>query len=74
MWGLTGGFFTNAGGTVVTFDSGEGPDSVLEGFTVTGGRSSDGGGGLLIDRGFHLAAKGSAIFDFDDDLLVGSVK
>ncbi len=31
-------------GTVVTCDSGEGPDSVLEGFTITGGNAYDGGG------------------------------
>ncbi|MCH7849187.1 MAG: right-handed parallel beta-helix repeat-containing protein, partial [Planctomycetes bacterium] len=36
-------------GTVVTCDSAEGPDSVLEGFTITGGNSSSGGGMLNIN-------------------------
>ena len=31
-------------GSVVTCDSGEGPDTVLEGFTITGGNASQGGG------------------------------
>ena len=31
-------------GTVVTCDSAEGPDSVLEGFTITGGDATSGGG------------------------------
>ncbi|MEE9130452.1 MAG: right-handed parallel beta-helix repeat-containing protein [Phycisphaerales bacterium] len=31
-------------GTVVTCDSAEGPDSVLEGFTITGGNAVNGGG------------------------------
>ncbi len=31
-------------GTVVTCSSGEGPDSMLEGFTITGGDASSGGG------------------------------
>ena len=42
-------------GSVVTFASGEGPDSVLEGFTITGGNGSDlthqsldNGGGIVI--------------------------
>ncbi len=33
-------------GTVVTCNSGEGPDSVLEGFTITGGNAGFGGGML----------------------------
>jgi len=33
-------------GTVVTCNSGEGPDTVLEGFTITGGNSPNGGGGM----------------------------
>ncbi len=37
------------GGRVVTFANGEGPDSVLEGTTVTGGNTGDRGGGLYID-------------------------
>ncbi len=40
--------------SIVTFANGEGPDSVLEGFTITGGRGSlsiygRGGGGIFID-------------------------
>ncbi|MHC5108905.1 MAG: right-handed parallel beta-helix repeat-containing protein [Planctomycetota bacterium] len=35
-------------GTVVTFDNGEGPNTILEGFTITGG-NADSGGGMFID-------------------------
>ena len=36
-------------GTVVTCDSAEGPDSVLEGFTITGGNAGLGGGMRIIN-------------------------
>jgi hypothetical protein len=36
------------GGTVVTFHAGEGPDTVLEGFTIRGGAGSYEGGGILV--------------------------
>jgi cytochrome c554/c'-like protein/dockerin type I repeat protein len=44
-----------AGGSVVVFQGGEGPDSVLEGFTITGGRGTEAGGvrrggGIYISR------------------------
>ncbi len=35
---------TGIGGSVVTCNSGEGPDTVLDGFTITGGSAPDGGG------------------------------
>jgi hypothetical protein len=34
----------NAQGSVFDFDNGEGPESILTGFTITGGHSSSGGG------------------------------
>ncbi|MHC4944847.1 MAG: FG-GAP-like repeat-containing protein [Planctomycetota bacterium] len=34
----------NQAGSVVTFQSCEGPDSILEGFTITGGSATEGGG------------------------------
>ena len=36
------------GGKVVVFAGGEGPDTILEGITVTGGNTGDRGGGLYI--------------------------
>ena len=36
-------------GTVVRFQGGEGPDSVLDGFTITNGFASSEGGGILCD-------------------------
>jgi hypothetical protein len=38
-------------GTVVTCDSGEGPDTVLDGFTITGGAVDPAGAGMLIIGG-----------------------
>jgi hypothetical protein len=42
----------DGGGTapVVTFDRGEGPDSVLDGFTLQNGYHLEGGGGIRVDR------------------------
>jgi hypothetical protein len=40
----------NGGGSVVTFHSGEGLKSILNGFTITGGRASFGGGGIEISN------------------------
>ena len=40
-------------GTVVTCNSGEGPDTVLEGFTITGGTGTDPGGGDLVGGGMY---------------------
>jgi predicted outer membrane repeat protein len=37
----------NQVGTVVTFNTGEGPDSIIEGFTVTNGMASFGGGFMV---------------------------
>jgi hypothetical protein len=59
-------------GPVVTFASGEGPDSVLDSVTVTGGRATEGGGIHIVDAsptvrravisGNLAAARGSGIF------------
>ncbi len=38
------------GGSLVTCDSGEGADTVLDGFTITGGYSGVGGGGMYNDN------------------------
>jgi parallel beta-helix repeat protein len=40
----------NGGGSVVTFHSGEGLKSILNGFTITGGWASFGGGGIEISN------------------------
>ena len=39
----------NGMGSVVTFENGEGPGAVLQGFTVTGGETTTGGGIFILD-------------------------
>ncbi len=41
----------NSGGTVVVFQSGEGSNCILEGFTITNGINWDGGGISIVDDG-----------------------
>ena len=50
----------DGGGTtsVVTFDSGEGPDSVLQGFTITGGSGTDDKDSVFSLGGEHEARAG----------------
>ena len=42
---------TGIGGSVVTCATGEGPDTVLDGFTITGGNGTDLGDGLTVGGG-----------------------
>ncbi|MEW6741292.1 MAG: right-handed parallel beta-helix repeat-containing protein [Planctomycetota bacterium] len=54
-------------GTVVTFNSGEGPDTVLDGFTITGGAGTtvqgDGAGGGIYCEGASPTIKNNRIVD-----------
>ena len=40
----------DAGGTVVTCNSGEGPNTVIEGFTITNGHATQGGGMFIPEQ------------------------
>ena len=56
-------------GSVVTFSSGEGSDSVLEGFTVTNGNATS-GAGILCDNGSSPVIRDNLItLNLSDDLL-----
>jgi parallel beta-helix repeat protein len=50
-------------GTVVTCESGEGPDTVLEGFTITGGVGTDPGNGHLRGGGMYNVLSSPTVAD-----------
>jgi parallel beta-helix repeat protein len=61
-------------GSVVSFVSGEGPDSVLEGFTITGGSGTPGqGGGGIIVESSAPTIRGNEIVDNATNDLGGGI-
>ena len=58
-------------GTVVTCESGEGSNSVLDGFTITGGQIVGSGGGMRNDPGSPTVT--NCIFRFNTSLATGGV-
>lgn len=50
-------------GSVVTCAGGEGPDTILEGFTITGGTGTDLGAGLAVGGGMFIQAANPTVID-----------
>ncbi|MFH1282159.1 MAG: C1 family peptidase [bacterium] len=60
-------------GSAVTFESGEGPDSVLDGFTITGGHDNMGGGILCVGAATTPTIKNSFIIGNSADSNGGGI-
>ncbi len=54
---------TAVGGSVVTCSSGEGPDTILEGFTITGGTGTDPGNGVFRGGGMYNDASSPTVIN-----------
>lgn len=61
-------------GTVVTFGSGEGNNSVLDGFTITGGNTMDWGGGIRIYSSSSPTIKNNVITGNTADSSGGAIR
>ncbi len=75
----------NSAGSVVTFDSGEGVGSVLDGFTITNGYATNGGGiycsgtsptlkNLIIDTNVSASGRGGGLYCNGGDLSLDNVQ